>query len=137
MTGKQQQNNTKGYNPKNNMFYFFHGADPLALRIMIKQAVQMATDRLNVTLAPFKSGNMLPAIYFSYQVFPVSHPFLFSPMYLLCVALQAMVFVKHRSPIVIIREAIRGKSSGYTQDKNTHTLKPISSHFNLQCGIND
>jgi len=112
MTGKQQQNNAKDYNPKNNMFYFFHGADLLALRIMIKQAIQMATDRLNITLAPFKSGNMLPAIHFGHQAFPVSHPFLFSPIYLLCVALKAMIFVKHCSPIIIIREAIPGKSSG-------------------------
>jgi hypothetical protein len=137
MTGKQQQNNANDYDPKNNMFYFFHRADLLALRIMIKQAIQMATDRLNVTLAPFKSGNMLPAIDFSYQAFPVSHTFLFSPVYLLGMTLQAMIFVKHRSPISIIREAIISKSSGYTEDKNAHTLKPIFNHFNLQCGIND
>jgi len=132
MTGKQQQNNANDYNPKNNMLYSFHGADLLALRVMIKQAIQMATDRLNVTLAPFKSGNMLPAIYFGYQAFPVSHTFLFSPVYLPGMTLQAMIFVKHRSPISIIREAIPRKSSGYTEDKNTHTLKPISNHFNLQ-----
>jgi hypothetical protein len=119
------------------MFYFFHDADLLALRIMIKQVIQMATDCLGVTFSPFKSGNMLPAIHFGYQAFPVSHTFLFSPVYLPGMTLQAMIFVKHRTPISIIREAVPGKSSGYTEDKNAHTLKPISSHFNLQCGIND
>jgi hypothetical protein len=28
MAGKQQQNNTDDYNPKNNMLYFFHDAQP-------------------------------------------------------------------------------------------------------------
>ena len=119
------------------MLYFFHDVDLLKLRIMIKQVIQMATDCFGVTFSPFKSGNILPAIHFGYQAFPVSHAFLFSPVYLLGMTLQAMIFVEHRSPISIIREALLGKSSGYAENKNTYTLKPISNHFNLQCGIND
>jgi hypothetical protein len=29
MGGKQKQNNTDNYNPKNNMLYFFHEVQPL------------------------------------------------------------------------------------------------------------
>ena len=106
---------------------------------MIVLAVQVTTDLLNVRLAPFKSGNLLPAIYLGNQTFPVSNHFLFSPMYLSGVTFYAMIFVKHRPPITINSGSIPGKSSGYTENEKEkeHTFKPISTHFNLQFGVTD
>lgn len=107
------------------------------LRIMIVPVVQITTDRLDIMLTPFKSGNILPAIYFGYQAFPVGNHFLVSPMYLLGVTFQTMILIKHRPPMIIKRGLISGKSNGYTKDENKQPFKQIVKHFNLQCGVNN